>query len=100
MAIIVEQQAKRTNWVAIAGLSSLFIFLITATYYLFFSPTPLVEFFAPPELSSASRLSEIDISLESVRQVTDHPVADMLKTHIAPPLVPQTGRSNPFLSFQ
>lgn len=100
MAIIVEAEAKRTNWVAIAGLASLFIFLLTATYYLFFSPTPLVEFFAPPELSSASRLAEIDISLENVRTVTNHPVEDLLKPHVAPPLTPQTGRLNPFLSFQ
>ncbi len=99
MAIIIEQEGKKTNWLVIAGIALIFIFLLVMTYYLFFSPTPLIEKIVPPELQRASELSEITIDAKSIREVLDQPVYKTLKPYVSTPAQGSFGRTNPFLPF-
>ena len=96
MAIVINDNERKVNWIAISIVSFILIVLILGTYYLFFSPTPLIEAIVPPDIQKVSQISEIDISVGMVRQVTDNPVTKMLKAHIAPPAPGSFGRENPF----
>lgn len=100
MAIIIQQEGKKTNWIAIGGISLFFGFLVVTTYYLFFSPTPLIEKIAPPELEKVSKISEeVRIDAKAIREVLDNPVYKALKPYVSPPAPGANGRTNPFLTF-
>ena len=99
MAIIVGQEEKRINWMAVSIALIVLTFLLISTYYLFFYPTPLIEQIIPPQIKMVSDISEITIDAKSIREILDNPVYRSLKPYVSSPTPGLTGRANPFLPF-
>lgn len=99
MAIIIEEEGKKKSWLAILGVIILFGALISLTYYLFFSPTPIIERFIPVEIQKAVQISDVDISAKSIKEVIDMPVRKELRVQASPITLETFGRANPFLPF-
>lgn len=96
MAIVVEAEARRTNfvrffiWLVILGV------IIAAVYYIFFKTPELVEVVVPPTFRNTEELSRISLNPESVVQ---SPTFNALRPYVTPLVPPPPGRPNPFLAF-
>jgi len=97
MAIIFEQSKKSVNWVKILFVVFVVGFLIFVAYYLFFAPSPKLDIVLPDPLQRASQISNIDFV--DPGQVLNHQNFKRLQNFVAPPLISNLGRSNPFVSF-
>ncbi len=94
MAIIIEEEKKKINWFALAVIILIIATIITATYYLFFAPTPLIERVAPTRLQSLQELSNIRLQPETI---VNNPKFQILKQYVNPIEIGQVGKSNPFV---
>lgn len=94
MAIIIEGEKRRINWFALAIVVLVVLVISTATYYLFFASTPLIEKVVPSSVQSLQVLSSIKLQPELI---INDPKFQILKQYVGPVEVGTTGKSNPFL---
>ncbi len=96
MAILIEEEKRPVNWLAI--LMAIFIMAVlgAGTYYLFFAPTPAIEIILPATLQSANQIT--NIAADPATVLTSEAFKS-LKVYGREPSVGQTGRANPFLPF-
>ncbi|MDE2099212.1 MAG: hypothetical protein KGL39_18305 [Patescibacteria group bacterium] len=100
MAIVVEEQQTQrgSNTVTILTVAAVIVGLFAATYFVFFSPAPLVESVLPGSVSSISQINNVNLD---VTPLTDSPVYQMITATSGPgaPSVGTVGRPNPFQPF-
>lgn len=95
MAIVIEQEQKPTNWVAIISATVFVVIIFVGSYYLFFSkPELLSEIGTPPRLQELNQLTKLQKFDPAT--VVNAPGFTRLKDYSAPLVLPQTGRENPF----
>jgi len=96
MAIIIEGEKRKINWLALATIVLIVAVLGTAIYYLFFAATPLAEKIAPVPLRSIQELSLIKLEPETI---INNPAFQVLKQYVNPIEIESgaVGKANPFL---
>lgn len=97
MAIVIESKEKKgANWFAILIIFISIIIIGVATYFLFFSKTPLIENIISQQLDVTSQLSQIQIDPQSI---TQNKIFQSLKTYttLLTPSLSAVGKSNPFV---
>jgi len=94
MAIIVEEEKRRTNWFSLILVISLAGMLVALIYYLFFAPTPLIEKVISQNMQSLKELSGIKLNAESL---VNNPKFQILKQYINPIEGGTTGKSDLFV---
>ena len=96
MAIVIEEEKRKINWFALAVIILIIATIITATYYLFFAPTPLIERVAPARLQSFQEISNIRLQPEAV---VNNPNFQILKQYVNPIEIQSgsIGKTNPFV---
>ena len=98
MAIVIEQEQKPTNWVAIISSLVFVVIIFVGSYYLFFAqPQLLSEIGTPPRLQELNQLTKLQQFNPST--VVNSPQFAQLKDYSAPLVLPQTGRDNPFRPY-
>lgn len=96
MAIIVEENKKGFNWLAIVVFIFLLAVIFGGAYLLFFAPTPGIEVVAPTLLKTTAEISQIRFDASAV---INHPSLKTLRQFGGLPTVGQLGRPNPLISF-
>ena len=96
MAILIEQQKRKTNWFGILTFLFLLLVIFGGGYFLFFSPTPGIEVIIPSSLESAEQLSEVQIDPSAL---IANPALKKLRMYGGQPSIGTVGRQNPFLGF-
>ncbi len=94
MAIIIEGEKRKINWFASAIVVLVVFSIATATYYLFFASTPLIEKVVPSSVQSLQVISSIKLQPELI---INDPKFQILKQYVNPVGVGAIGKSNPFL---
>ncbi len=96
MAIVVEDEKKQLNWVAI--LSTLFIIIVVfvGSYFLFFTKPELIEVVIPGELKSLGDISAINFDAKGV---VESSIFKLLRRGEDAPTPPSAGKNNPFKPF-
>jgi hypothetical protein len=97
MAIIVEEEKKRTNIAGLLGWLGILIVIAVAVYYVFFAAPELVIIQPSGSLSSIAPIANISLN---PTDITNSPSFQALHATIPPlnPAVPAPGRSDPFLT--
>lgn len=96
MAIVLEEQKKGISWFAISVFIFLFLVVFGGGYYLFFAPTPGIEFIAPSSLRSVSEIAEVEFN---PADVVSNPILGTLQLNGGLPTTGSLGRPNPLLGF-
>lgn len=96
MAILVEEEKKPVNWVAILTVIIIVIVIFLGAYLLFFKKPELIEVVAPGSLKNVSELSKISLDAGSVLDSANFKLLRQYTTNVKPPA---PGRSNPFVPF-
>lgn len=96
MAITFEEKKKGINWFVIAAVAVVLGLIGLAVYFLFFSPTPVIEVIVPRQLESVAEISEIQFDPSTVINSSSF---RSLKNYTGLPSAGQLGRENPFISF-
>lgn len=97
MAIIVEEEKKRTNIIGIAGWFAILVVMVVAVYYIFFAAPQLVIIAPSGTLGAIAPIATINLN---PTDITNSPEFQALKATIPPinPAIPAPGRSDPFLA--
>ncbi|RJP45629.1 hypothetical protein C4587_00560 [Candidatus Parcubacteria bacterium] len=96
MAIVVEQERRKSHLGATITWFSLIVVFGLVAYYVFFTRPDFAELIPPAGFRDTTQLSEIKLNPE---EVVTNPDFQILRQYIAP-LEPQdVGRANPFLGF-
>ncbi len=93
MAILIEEEKRPVNWLAVLIVIFIVAVLGFGTYYLFFAPTPAIEIILPANLQSANKVN--NIAADSSTVLTSDAFKS-LKNDISGPGIGQTGKANPF----
>jgi hypothetical protein len=94
MAIVVEQEQKRSQGlVSLIVWGLIFVIIGVAVYYVFFKRPDLVEQ-ATPNMTSTEALSKIDLKPD---EVINSPSFQALHSYVPPITAQGGGRANPFL---
>ncbi len=96
MAILIEEEKRPVNWLAIFIVIFVMSIIGFGTYYLFFAETPAIEIILPANLQSANQIT--NIAVDPAKVLTSDAFKS-LKPHGQEANVGQTGRANPFLPF-
>jgi len=96
MAFTVEKDKRGRGLSRIAVIIVSILFLLFATYYLFFTEPPQIEVLVPVELRKISQISEFNIDPAAI---INSPEYRSLKQHVAPAELGEFGRINPFARF-
>lgn len=96
MSILIEEEKKPINWLALLIVIFAVAVLGFGTYYLFFAPAPAIEIILPATLQSANQIT--NIAGDSATVLTSD-AFKALKPSGSGPSIGQTGRANPFLPF-
>ncbi|MBI5401516.1 hypothetical protein HZB05_01675 [Candidatus Wolfebacteria bacterium] len=97
MAIILEEEKKKTNWGVILGLILVVVFVGAAVYYLFFVNPAQVQVFISPKLKVLSDFKTIQFSPDDL---LNNPTFKALQPPSQEFLIPAPelrGKANPFL---
>ena len=98
MAIIVDEEEKKSNLFSVVGWLALFIIVGVAIYYVFFAQPQLVSIPAAGNLNTIAPIAQISLHPDTIVQ---SPAFQALKSTITVP-VPNgpasVGRTNPFLA--
>jgi len=90
-----EKKLKELNWKVIGAVTAAVVILGGGVYFLFFSPTPVIEVIIPPAVRSTSELSNIRFDPGPVAQS----LSTKFKNYAGKPAVGKAGRRNPFIEF-
>ncbi len=97
MAIIIEEEKRKTSLVPILIWAVIVVIVIAAAYELFFKQPELIPLPTPPSLAGTDALANIQFDPQ---EVIGNPAFQALKPYAAiPSSTPSAGRPNPFLSF-
>ena len=96
MAIIIEQEEKSVNWVAILSAAVIVAVIFLGAYLLFFKKPELIEVVVPGRLQEVSKISQVAFDPASV---LDSPTFKLLKQYGGEIVTPSPGRNNPFRPF-
>jgi hypothetical protein len=96
MAIVLEEEKKPINWLAVLTVIVIVAFLFTGSYFLFFKKPELIEVVAPKSLEDLNKISQLSFNPETVLNT---PTFKLLKQYATPITPPTPGRSNPFKPF-
>lgn len=96
MAIIVEENRKRTNFLSVLTWLIVIGVIGFASYYIFFKKPEVVDIAIPTEFQDTTELSKIKLNRASIDNDTTF---GTLKPYTTPPSESRTGRTNPLLSF-
>ncbi|MFA6365322.1 MAG: hypothetical protein WCW78_02890 [Candidatus Paceibacterota bacterium] len=95
MAIVLEEEKKKTNWMGIISAIIFIAIIFFGGYYLFFTkPELLADIGAPQRLQDLSQLTKL--SKFDPKTVIDSPNFKMLRDYSSALTLPQAGRDNPF----
>lgn len=94
MAIVIEQNKKRSGWFGILAALFFLTIIVGGGYYLFFAPLPAIEIVAPLPLQSAVELSQLTFDPSSVVNSREF---KRLRIYASVPSTGYLGRGNPFL---
>jgi len=96
MAIVVEQEKRKSNLIVFIGWLAVMITIVVIIYYLFFQKPELIPITASTDFSLATRVSQIDINpsivINDVKFSTRQP-------YVSVPGIGEARRANPFLSY-
>lgn len=93
MAIIVEQEKKKVNWITALSVAVFLVVVFFGGYYLFFKQPELIDVVAPAELERLRVISSVRFD---PREVVDSPIFQGLRDFAGTVTAPQTGKANPF----
>ncbi len=93
MAIVIKEQKNKSSFFSVAVIIMVGGGLFLAAYYLFFTPVPLIDKFAPLSLESLKQISSIKINPDGI---LENPSFQVLKQYVGPVSSATSGRSNPF----
>ncbi len=96
MSILIEEEKRPVNWLAVFITIFIMAVLGFVTYYLFFAETPAIEIILPANLQSANQITNIAVDPATV---LTSDAFKSLKPYASQPNIGQTGRANPFLPF-
>ena len=96
MAISVGEERNTKMTIRVIAGVIVVIGLVAATYVLFFTKPPQIEVFAPPEVQTISKISEISVDPKAL---TNSPEYKALDEHIPLPALGEFGRQNPFARY-
>lgn len=96
MAIVLQEEKRKINWVSFATIFIIIVVLFAGGYYLFFEKPELIEIVAPVQLDNINELSRISFDPESVVNSPTFKLLRQFESDIVPPV---PGRSNPFRAF-
>ncbi len=93
MAIIVEEEKRKTNWTVVGTVAVVLAIVFVGGYYLFFKNPELIEMAAPDNLQ---RLNELSQAKFEPNAVVDSPAFKALRDFTSSLTLPPAGRANPF----
>lgn len=93
MAIVVEQEKKKVNWITALSVVVFLIVVFFGGYYLFFKQPELIDVVVPAELERLRIISSVRFD---PREVVDSPVFKGLRDFSGTVPAPRTGKANPF----
>ena len=96
MAIVLEEEKRPTNWVAILSVVIIVVVLFVGSYFLFFKKPELIEIVVPKSLQDIGTLSKLSFDPSSV---INSPVLKLLRQYGTNISQVTPGRSNPFRPF-
>jgi len=94
MAIIIESEKKRINFVALFGTVAIIGIIAGIIYYLFFAPVPGIETIVPSRLKSAGEIAKIELNPQ---EIFENPVFRNLRQYVNPLEAESTANPSPFL---
>ncbi len=89
------ENARKINWFRIAIFGVVILFVVLATYYLFFAPTPRIAAIIPGRFEEIGEVSEIEFIDPS--ELIRSQAFQRLKTYGSAPRTGALGRDNPFI---
>lgn len=93
MAIVVEEEKKKVNWITILSIAVFLFAIFFGGYYLFFKQPELIDVVAPAELERLRAISSVRFS---PREVVDSATFQALRDFSSTAPAPLTGKGNPF----
>ncbi len=96
MAISIEQEKKKTNWLNVILVIIIIGAIFIGSYFLFFKKPELIEVVVPGKFQSLSKLSEVEFNPQ---ELLSSPQFKMLRQFQVETELPEPGRSNPFEPF-
>lgn len=93
MAIVVEQEKKKVNWITALSVAVFLAVVFFGGYYLFFKQPELIDVVAPAELERLRAISSVRFD---PREVVDSPAFQGLRPFAGTVPTPLTGKANPF----
>jgi hypothetical protein len=96
MAIVIEEEKKPVNWVAIASTAIFIVILFAGSYFLFFKKPEIVEEVVPKPLQDLSQISQLSFDPGAVLNSSKFKLLRQYTPEIS---APTPGRSNPFKPF-
>lgn len=96
MAILLQQQKRKTNWFAVFVFLFLIAVIFGGGYFLFFAPTPGIDIIIPASLGTAEKISKVHID---PAQIINDPMLKNLRHYGTAPSAGNVGRKNPFMGF-
>ena len=93
MAIVVEQEKKKANWITILSVAVFLGVVFFGGYYLFFKQPELIDVVVPAELERLRVISSVRFD---PREVVDSPAFQGLRDFAGTVPAPRTGKANPF----
>jgi len=94
MAIVIEEEKRKINWLSIGIIILIISTVVIAVYYLFFAPVPFIEKIAPARLQSLQDLSMIKLEPEAI---VSSPNFQILRRYVNPIEIGPVGKNNPFV---
>lgn len=96
MAIIIEEEKKSFNWVAVLSTLIIVAVVFVGSYFLFFTKPELIEVVIPGELQNLSKISSISFDVESVIASQTFKLLRKSSDDVTPGA---PGKNNPFKPF-
>lgn len=93
MPILIEEEKRSIPWFAITMTLVVIGGLSAGTYYLFFAPTPGIDVVLPAALTSATKISAIEIDPSTV---INSKAFRSLRVYSGLPSTGDLGKNNPF----
>jgi len=96
MAISIEQDKKKTNWLNILLAIIIVVAIFAGAYFLFFKKPELIEVVVPGQFEDLTKISEIEFDPQGL---LNSPEFKVLRQFQIDAELPEAGRSNPFSPF-